>query len=202
MARKKEMKMRQMRKVGRMLPTAEAYEILERAPYVTVSMVRPDGRPYGVPLSLVRGRGDVFYFHCAGEGEKLDCLRHDPVVALSAVSRCTPRFEEDKKNFTMYYRSAMAVGRAEIVEGGEEKVEALRLICERFLPQHMDEFDAAIDRSLSRTTIVKITLTEPPVGKSKHAEAQMDITHEDVSQCAMRSDDGEIVQLGLDSCGD
>lgn len=195
--------MRQMRKIGRVLPTAEAYEILARAPYVTVSMVRPDGAPYGVPLSLVRGREDVFYFHCAGEGEKLDCLRHNPVVALSAVNRCTPRFEEDKKYFTMYYRSALAVGRAEIVEGSEEKVEALRLLCERFLPLHMDEFDAAIARSLSRTTIVKITLTEPPVGKSKHAEGTVDDAPEDeTAHCAMRSDDGEIVQLGLDSCGD
>lgn len=186
-----------------MLPTEEAYEILERAPYVTVSMVRPDGTPYGVPLSLVRGRGEVFYFHCAGEGEKLDCLRHNPVVALSAVSWCTPRFEEDKKNFTMYYRSAMAVGMAAIVDDREEKIEALRLLCERFLSGHMDEFDAAIDRSLSRTAIVKITLTEPPVGKSKHAEATVNDAPEDgTSYCAMRPADDEIVQLGLDSCGD
>ena len=31
----------------------------------------------------------------------------------------------------------------------------------------MDAFDEAIARSLERTAVVKITLTEPPVGKRK-----------------------------------
>lgn len=38
---------------------------------------------------------------------------------------------------------------------------------ERFLPKHMEHFDKAIAGSLDRTTVIKITLTEPPVGKSK-----------------------------------
>ena len=108
-----------------------------------------------------------FYFHCAPEGEKLDCIRANPIVALSAVSRCSARYEEEKNNFTEYYRSAMAVGRAEIVEDAAEKIQALRLICERFLPAYMARFDEAVARSLARTAIVRITLTEPPVGKSK-----------------------------------
>lgn len=118
-------------------------------------------------MSLVRSGDDRFYFHCADGGEKLDCLKVNPVVSLSAVSRCTPRFEEDKQNFTEYYHSAVALGRAEIVEDDCEKIEALRLLCERFLPKFMEHFDDAIARSLSRTTVVRITLTEPPVGKCK-----------------------------------
>ncbi|MDE6843577.1 MAG: pyridoxamine 5'-phosphate oxidase family protein, partial [Muribaculaceae bacterium] len=59
------------------------------------------------------------------------------------------------------------IGRAETVSDREEKIEALRLLCERFLPKFMNHFDEAIARSLDRTTIVKITLTEPPVGKCK-----------------------------------
>ena len=31
-----------------------ALEVLERAPYVTVSMTRPDGTPYGLPLNLAK----------------------------------------------------------------------------------------------------------------------------------------------------
>lgn len=156
-----------MRKYKRRRDATWALEVFDRAPYVTVSMTRPDGTPYGLPLSLVRKDDDTFYFHCAGEGEKLDCLRANPTVSLSAVSRCTPKFEEEKNNFTEYYNSAVALGRAEIVEDAAEKTEALRLLCERFLPKYMDHFDEAIARSLARTTIVRITLTEPPVGKSK-----------------------------------
>lgn len=156
-----------MRKDKRRKDAAWALEVFDKAPYVTVSMTRPDGTPYGLPLSLVRKDDDTFYFHCAGEGEKLDCLRANPTVSLSAVSRCMPKFEEEKNNFTEYYNSAVAMGRAEIVNDDAEKTEALRLLCKRFLPKYMDRFDEAIARSLARTTIVRITLTEPPVGKSK-----------------------------------
>ena len=156
-----------MRKVSRRQDADWALEVFDRAPYVTVSMCRPDGTAYGVPLSLVRKDKVTFYFHCADEGEKIDCLRYSPIVSLSAVSKCAPVFEEEKLNYTEHYRSAIAVGRCEWVKDRNEKIEALRLLCERFLPKYMAHFDEAIARSLDRTTIIKITLTEPPVGKCK-----------------------------------
>lgn len=156
-----------MRKASRRKDPEWALEVFDRAPYITLSLTRPEGTPYGVPLSMARRNDRTFYFHCAPEGEKLDCIRTNPIVALSAVSRCSPRYEEEKNNFTEYYRSAMAVGRAEIVEDAAEKIQALRLICERFLPAYMARFDEAVARSLARAAIVRITLTEPPVGKSK-----------------------------------
>lgn len=159
--------MKQMRKFDRQKSAEWALEVFDRAPYVTVSMTRPDGTPYGLPLSLVRRDSETFYFHCAAEGEKLDCLGVNPVVCLSAVSKCTPRFEEERNNFTEYYHSAVALGEASIVSDDDEKITALRLLCERFLPKYMDYFDEAIARSLDRTTVVRIRLLEPPVGKCK-----------------------------------
>ncbi|MBO5296731.1 MAG: pyridoxamine 5'-phosphate oxidase family protein [Candidatus Homeothermus sp.] len=156
-----------MRKASRMKDPAWALEVFDKAPYVTVSMTRHDGTPYGLPLSLVRKDERTFYFHCADEGEKIDCLKANPVVSLSAVSRCMPKFGEEKENFTEYFHSAIAIGKAERVTDNEEKTEALRLLCERFLPKYMNHFDNAIARSLDRTTIIKITLTEDPVGKCK-----------------------------------
>ena len=156
-----------MRKAQRQRDAVWALQVFDKAPYVTVSMTRPEGTPYGLPLSLVRCGTDRFYFHCAGEGEKLDCLKVNPIVNMSAVSKCTPKFEDDKNNFTEYFHSAVAIGRAKIVEDDTEKELALRLLCERFLPNYMSHFDEAIARSLSRTTLVRITLTEPPVDKCK-----------------------------------
>ncbi len=156
-----------MRKAGRQKSAEWALEVFDKAPYVTVSMTRQDGTAYGVPLSLIRTDDSTFYFHCADEGEKLDCIKHNPTVSLSAVSKCAPVFEEENNNFTEYFHSAIAIGKAEIVEDDAEKIVALRLLCQRFLPKHMDHFDEAINRSLGRTTIVKIRLTEVPVGKCK-----------------------------------
>ena len=159
--------MRPMRKIQREKSAKWAFEVFDKAPYITVSMTRPDGTPYGLPLNLVRKDETTFYFHCAEEGEKIDCIMHNPVVSLSAVSKCTPKYEEDRNNFTEYYHSAVAIGRAELVSDVTEKIEALKLLCERFLPGYMEHFDEAIARSLGRTAVVRITLTEPPVGKSK-----------------------------------
>ena len=151
-----------------------ALEVLDKAPYITVSLTRPDGTPYGVPLSLARTDDKTFYFHCALEGDKLDCIAANPVVALSAVTRCTPTVGPKDGSFTLQYKSAMAVGKAEVVMDKDEKIEALRAICQRFLPQHMEAFDNAIERSLERTAVVKITLTAPPTGKRKQYDKQGD----------------------------
>lgn len=159
--------MKPMRRAKLMKDADWALDVFDKAPFVTVSMTHHDGTPYGLPLNLVRADKNTFYFHCASEGEKMDCLSSNPVVSLSAVSRCTPKYEEEKQNFTEYFHSAIAVGKAEIVRDDSEKKEALRLLCERFLPKYMDFFEQAISRSLDITTVVKITLTEPPVGKCK-----------------------------------
>lgn len=159
--------MKPLRKSNRGRNAAWAFEVFDKAPYITVCMTRLDGSPYGLPLSLVRKDERTFYFHCAHEGEKLDCIRLNPLVSLSAVSRCTPKFEEEKGNFTEYYHSAVAIGKAEEIDDPAEKTEALRLLCKRFLPKYMQHFPTAIERSLERTTVVRIILSEPPVGKCK-----------------------------------
>ncbi len=156
-----------MRRKEKEMDAKFAFEVIDKAPYVTLSMTRPDGTPYGVPVSAVRVGDDKLYFHCAHEGEKIDCLKANPVVSVSAVTKCAPSFEEPTTNFTVHYRSAIAIGRAEIVDSREEKIMVLKAICERFLPRHMQHFDAAIARSLDRTAVVCITLLEPPVGKRK-----------------------------------
>ena len=154
------------------MDAAFALEVLDKAPYVTVSFTRSDGTPYGVPLSLARTDDKTFYFHCALDGEKLDCIAANPSVALSAVTRCTPTVGPKDGSFTLQYKSAMAIGKAEIVTDRNEKIEALRAICQRFLPKHMDAFDDAIARSLERTAVVKITLSELPTGKRKQYDKQ------------------------------
>ena len=154
------------------MDAAFALEVLDKAPYITVSFTRADGTPYGVPLSLARTDDKTFYFHCALKGDKLDCIATNPKVALSAVTKCAPTVGPKDGSFTLQFKSAMAVGLAEIVTDRNEKIEGLRAICMRFLPGHMYAFDDAIARSLERTAVVKITLTESPTGKRKQYDKE------------------------------
>ncbi|MGN1234290.1 MAG: pyridoxamine 5'-phosphate oxidase family protein [Candidatus Cryptobacteroides sp.] len=163
-----------MRKESRQMSAEWALEVFDKAPYVTVSMTDGDGMPYGLPLSLVRTDEKTFWFHCATEGRKLDILGANPKVFLSAVTKCRPLRGPKDGSFTLEFKSATAVGEAEIIEDETMKIEALRAICERFLPERMDGFEEAVARSLHRTTVVRITLTEPPVGKRKQYDANGD----------------------------
>ena len=156
------------------MDAAWALKVMDKSPYTTVSMTDENGMPYSVPLSIVRTDEQTFYFHCATEGKKLDILQTNPHVCLTAVSKCKPTVGPKDGSFTLEFESAIAFGKAEIVTDDAEKQEALRAICQRFLPKHMDAFDAAAERSLSRTAVVRITLTEPPVGKRKQYDANGD----------------------------
>lgn len=148
-----------------------ALDVMRRAPYITVSFTRPDGTAYGLPLSLASTSPDTWYFHCALEGEKIDALVARPDVCLSAVTRCQPTVGPKDGSFTLQYESAVAFGRASLVTSEEEKIRALRAICERFLPGHMDAFAHSVERSLSRTAVVRVTLTAPPTGKRKRYDS-------------------------------
>lgn len=156
------------------MPAEWALEVLASAPFVTVSMTSDSGMPYAVPLSLVKKNDNTFYFHCAQEGKKLDLLSKNPNVCLSAVGKCKPTVGPKDGSFTLEFKSAIAFGKAELVSDNAEKVDAMRLICQKYLPQHMDAFDAAIDRSIAHTSVVKITLTEPPTGKRKQYDRNGD----------------------------
>ncbi len=149
-------------------------EVFAKAPYVTVSMVTPDGEPYAIPLSLAMTDDKTFYFHSALEGKKCDIWATNPVVWLSAVSRCKPMEGPKDGSFTLEFRSATAKGFVELVTDRDEQIKGLKAVSERYLPGHMDAFDAAVERSLSRTAVYRITLSEPAVGKRKQYDANGD----------------------------
>lgn len=163
-----------MRKKSREMNAAWALEVMDKAPYITVSMTDSEGMPYAVPLSLARTDEKTFYFHCAVEGKKLDILKQNSLVCLSAVSKCKPTVGPKDGSFTLEFQSAIAFGKAEEVTDDEEKRKALHAICSRFLPNHMDAFEAAVERSMARTAIVRITISEPPTGKRKQYDANGD----------------------------
>lgn len=141
-----------MRRADREMPKEFALEIVDKCPYAIISMIDCD-TPYAVPVSIARS-GDSIYFHCAKEGRKTNVLTSYPRVSIVCVGNVTP--SSDK--FTTEYESAIIAGNARQVIKDEEKVKALRLICERYTPSNMDKFDTAIEKSLSRTAVWKVDI--------------------------------------------
>lgn len=138
-----------------------ALDVLSTCEYATLATSNPDGTPYCIPISPVVIEGAV-YFHCALNGKKLDNITRIASVCISAV-RHTKLVPE---KFTTEFESAVAFGKCEIITDEEEKIKALRTICEKYAASNMMNFENAIRRSLSKTCICRINISEI-TGKAK-----------------------------------
>ncbi len=154
-----------MRRADRERDRAFAYDVIDRCEYGTSAFSTGEDAPYCIPLSLVRV-GDDLYFHCALQGRKLELLRADPRVCVSFVTDTEPAYLARQNNFTTFFRSAVVTGTAFEVTDPARKTAALRALCEKLLPEHMDGFDQAVIRSLPVTAVWGIHM-ETAVGKEK-----------------------------------
>lgn len=105
--------------------------VLDEAQYIVLGLSGEEG-PYAVPLNFAHADGCI-YFHCARQGRKLDCLRRDPRVSVTAVATARLVGSGGRAcDMGMAYESVCASGTAEILTGGEERCEALRAIILRY----------------------------------------------------------------------
>lgn len=138
-----------------------AFEVLDKAEFAVLSMIDEDGLPYCLPISVVR-IGEKLYFHSAENGRKAEAMSKEPNVCITAAVDVVSA--EDK--FTTYFKSAVVRGKAVRVTDDEEKITALKAICERFTPSNMPDFSNAIKMSLPRTAVWRIDI-ENATGKQK-----------------------------------
>ena len=139
-----------VRRQDRLLSEERAMELLRKGEYGFLAMASAEGG-YGVPINYAV-KGDTIYMHCAPEGAKLRAIANDERVMFCVVGerRVVPA------EFTTMYESVMAQGSARIVDSEAERREALRLIVEKYSPEHCNEGMAAIERSISRTAVIAI----------------------------------------------
>lgn len=153
-----------IRRRDRVITEAEALAVLDTAEYGVLSVTGEDGVPYGVPINFVRD-GDTLIFHCAPEGRKLVCMRHQPRVSFCAVGRTRVL----PGQFSTEYESAVVEGMATIIEEEARKIADLRKLCEKYSAEYLDAAETYIRGSLHRTAIFEIRM-EFITGKGKKAK--------------------------------
>lgn len=144
-----------MRRKDRQMPEEFALGVIDKCSFAQVAMTDKSGNPYCVPLSVARD-GRNIYFHSACVGTKTDILKRNPKVYVSCVGDVTPATDK----FTTEFESAGFYGTAREITNREEKIKALRLICEKYTPLNLGSFEDAIARSLDRTAIWRISIDE------------------------------------------
>jgi nitroimidazol reductase NimA-like FMN-containing flavoprotein (pyridoxamine 5'-phosphate oxidase superfamily) len=149
-----------MRRKDREKDSSFAYEVLRDSEYATLATTNADGTPYCIPISTVLIDNAV-YFHCATEGQKLTNIDANNSICISCV-RHTKLVPDD---FTTEYESTVAIGKCYIVSDDEEKIMALRCLCEKYAMSNMEHFEESVAGSLNKTCVCKIEI-ESITGKS------------------------------------
>lgn len=153
--------MRPMRRKDRQRDEAFCLELIDNCTNGIMALTTGEDTPYCLPLSFVR-KDRSLYFHGAKEGRKTDLMRACPKVCITFVGRDDPTYQAESNNYTTMFASAIVTGTAHEVLEDEEKIEALRLLCQELLPEAMtgDNFDRAIAASLSATAVWRIDMEE------------------------------------------
>ncbi len=142
---------RAMRRFRQQLPADEVERILRDGKYCILAVSGDEGYPYAVPVNYVYD-GTAVYIHSAAQGHKIDAIRRNPKCSLCIVDKDDVIPEE----FTSYFRSVIAFGKAQFIESTDEKIAVLRLLGEKYSPG-IDP-TAEIDRFIMTVCIIKICI--------------------------------------------
>lgn len=144
-----------MRRTDKEITDKEEIEvILERGRVCHLGLC-DNGIPYVVPVNY--GYADGFlYIHSARQGRKIEVLRSNNLVSFNIyVDECIME-SAAACNWTMKYRSVTGTGRALLVEDGDEKNRALRLIMSHYSTREYQFDPAAVDKVL----IIRVQIDE------------------------------------------
>lgn len=147
-----------MRRFKQLLPDADTRRILSTATNGVLSLIDPDGDPYGVPVSFAADDRGHIYLHSAVKGHKIDCIEACQRCSFCVVAQDRIVPEE----FTTYFRSVIVRGSVHIVTEPDEIMRDLMLLCAKYSPG-IDP-DAEIARCLSHVAVLRIDI-ESMTGK-------------------------------------
>ncbi|MDR7857428.1 pyridoxamine 5'-phosphate oxidase family protein [Tissierella sp.] len=174
-----------MRRKDREMSREFGIEVIDKSSYGVASMIGEDNEPYGVPLSIVRD-GDNLYFHSAMDGRKVKIFEKNSKVSVSFIGEVKvpenytkEELDEIAKDeskarllisnvLTTEYESAIVKGKINLVEDEEEKIKAIRLICEKYTPTKMDYFNLAIKSGLKLINVYKIGIQDITAKRKKY----------------------------------
>ena len=143
---------RNMRRNNQQLSQEECEAILKNSTAGVLSLLGDDGYPYGVPLSHAYADGKL-YFHGAKTGHKIDAIRGCEKASFCVIDRDDVKDTE----LTTYFRSVIAFGKVELLEG-EALLPAVNLLARRFFPAIPDGWEGRYQSSLDSMYMIVLTV--------------------------------------------
>jgi len=140
--------------------------IVHESEYGTLALCKAN-KPYALPINYVN-IAEVFYFHGAKKGKKIEFIEANAFASLSVVEPFSliPSYFSSDANMacpaTHFFRSVTIDGEIEIVSDYNEKVTALQALMEKLQPEgkHKHLSDEAYKNMIDATTVFKLIPNE------------------------------------------
>jgi len=130
--------------------------LLKTEPVGRLATLGEDGFPYITPVHFVY-MGGCIYFHGLAAGSKLANIQKDGRVCFEVERLESLLHDANPCDTNTVYQSAIIMGRAEVVEGLEEKKGVLDAIVAKYTPQHRGrEYP---ENMVKMTAVVRIAVT-------------------------------------------
>ena len=140
---------RKMRRFKQELSAEDTIKIFENGSYGTLAVLGDDDYPYAVPINYVYADGKL-YFHCATQGHKLDAVRSNANASFCVVS-------QDKvipERLTTIYESAIAFGRARVIDDDAEMRKALEYVAQKYSAVNGEKNKDEIEKHLNAVSVI------------------------------------------------
>ena len=144
---------RPLRRSRQALSREEAAAILSRHTHGVLALAGDGGYPYAVPMSYAYRDGKL-YFHSARAGHKIDSLTRSAKASFCVVDADEVVPEE----YTTYFRSVIAFGKARVLTDPAEMRKGLELLGERYRPGHPVELAAEIEKEFAAVAVIEMEI--------------------------------------------
>jgi nitroimidazol reductase NimA-like FMN-containing flavoprotein (pyridoxamine 5'-phosphate oxidase superfamily) len=118
-----------------------------------------DGQPFVIPTSY--GRKDAtLYIHGSAASRMLRQFKEGEPVCITVTLLEGLVLARSIFNHSMNYRSVVILGKATLVDDGEEKLAALRILSEHILPGRWNDSRQPNQRELKATSVLRVPIEE------------------------------------------
>ena len=152
-----------IRRKDRVLDNAPAYAVLRNSEYGVLSTVNKDNQPYGTPVNYTVIDNSIFIHSAsATEGHKLENIMSNSKVSFCIVGKT----ELLPSKFSTKYESVIIFGAASIVDGENQKKEALKALLVKYSPDYLDAGEKYINECFNKVAMIKVSI-DHITGKSR-----------------------------------
>jgi len=131
----------------------EIESIINRAIVCRIAL-SDNNMPYIVPINFGY-KDNCLYIHSATEGKKIDIIKKNNDICFEIDIAHEILQGKSACHTTMKYYSVIGYGKAYIIDDSEEKIKALNIIIEHYLPEIPHEYS---EKFLKKIVIIKIEI--------------------------------------------